>query len=98
MARKRNGLEMQNQIEPILSAPLDARQQVKLKADLTDPASYPYSYVGMVVGCREDGRLYVLTAKDATVETSWKKLVYDDDSIGDKHVEITAEEVAALFD
>ena len=98
MARKQSGIAMDNQIEPMLSAPLDGRTQVKLKSDLTDPASYPYSYVGLPVGCREDGRLYVLTAKDTTNAENWKKVAFVEDGSGDEHVEITAEEVAALFD
>ena len=94
MARKQNGLVMQNTIEPILSAPLDARQQVKLKADLTDPASYPYSYVGMVVGCREDANVYVLVAKDTTQPENWKRLVYE----GQAADEIDLTEYAKLVD
>lgn len=103
MARKQNGLAMQSSIEPTLGAPLDGRQQVKLNSDLTDPASYPYSYVTMTVGSREDGRLYCLQAKDTTKEENWEKIAFLSDLEGqgggstDNAVEITAAEVAALF-
>lgn len=96
MARKQNGLFMENTIEPGINAPLDARQQVKLKTDLTDPASYPTSYVGMLVACREDSNLYVLTAKDTTVEANWKRLVYEGEASGSDEIDLT--EYAKLAD
>ena len=43
--------------------------------ELLDPASFPYGYVGMLVACRDEQKLYMLINKDDTTkEESWKEI------------------------
>lgn len=55
-----------------MNAPLDARQKVKLKAELTDAQSYEYYWIGMEVYCEEDGKYYQLTGEPTTDIANWK--------------------------
>ena len=72
-ARRLGGLELDRNIELTKTVPLDARQLVRSKEELLDPASFLHGYNGMIVGERTEGKLYMLMDKDnPTVEASWK--------------------------
>ena len=47
MARTKGTIPLSMSIEPNIGAPLDAREKVNLKSDLTNPSSFPYPWVGM---------------------------------------------------
>lgn len=72
MARKSGTYKLGSNIEPQMNAPLDGRQWVDLKADLTEALSFPYYWVGMEVYCKEDGKYYQLIDEPTTEITSWK--------------------------
>ena len=74
MARPEGTLKLTSNIEPQVGAPLDARTIVPTVADLTLAASFPYSYVGMIVSVQATGDVYILKAKPTTVETNWGKV------------------------
>lgn len=74
MARTKGSLTLGSNLEPRMSAPLDARTVVNTKADLTDNGSYPYSYVGMIVSVKDEGQAYILTATPTTVAANWTLL------------------------
>lgn len=72
MARKKGTLNMGNNLEALVDAPLDPREVVPLKADLTDPDSFPYFYLGMQVFVTEEMKRYTLVGDDPTNIASWK--------------------------
>lgn len=72
MARKPGTLKMGSNMEPRVNAPLDSREQVALKADLTDPNSFPYFYIGMEVFVVEEMKRYTLVGDDTTNIANWK--------------------------
>ena len=72
MARKSGTYKLGSNVELQANAPIDGRQWVDLKADLTDPLSYPYYWVGMEVYCKEDGKYYQLTGEPTTDIANWK--------------------------
>lgn len=72
MARTAGTLNMGSNIEPRMNAPLDARERVNLKADLTEAGSFPYFYVGMTVFVLEEMKKYTLIGEDPTQITNWK--------------------------
>lgn len=72
MTRAQGTIKLNMDIEPRIGAPLDARQKVNTKADLTNASSFPYPYVGMEVYCAEDGIKYQLTALPVTTLENWK--------------------------
>ena len=78
MARLPGTIKLASTIEPRVGAPLDARQIVTTKAELTESGSFPYSYVGMSVYCKQDGKTYQLVNEDPTSETSWEILPGED--------------------
>lgn len=73
MARAKGSMKLGENIEPQIGAPLDARTLVKTKADLTNPKSYEYAYVGMEVMVKDELKKYVLKAKDTTLEENWEE-------------------------
>ena len=73
MARQTGTLKIGGNIEPLASAPLDARAVVASVSDLTAPGTFPYHYVGMTVYARDPGALYVLQGPDPTQAAAWKK-------------------------
>lgn len=75
MSRQKGSLELPYNIETKSAAPLDARTVVEAVADLTDPGTFPYHYIGMVVYARDPGALYVLQGPDPTQAAAWKKQV-----------------------
>ena len=74
MARTPGTLNMGNNFEMLTGAPADAREVTALKADLTDPAVYPWVYVGMEVYVEEENKKYRLKALPATVASNWEDL------------------------
>lgn len=73
MARRQGTFSIGSNIEPNVSAPLDARLVCNTKQDLLDAASFPYSYLGMQVAVVSEGKSYILIAADTTKEASWKE-------------------------
>lgn len=74
MARRQGTFSIGSNIEPNVSAPLDARLVCQTKGDLLDAASFPYSYLGMQVAVVAEGKSYILIAADTTKEASWKEV------------------------
>lgn len=71
MARRKGSLALSSNIEPSMSAPLDARQVVQLKADLTASDSFPYFYEGLTVYVAEEKKIYMLTGDNPTIADNW---------------------------
>ena len=72
MARTKGSMKLAQNIEPQVSAPLDARLMVRTIDDLTNEKSYEYPYVGMIVMCKENMTQYLLVDKDTTKAESWE--------------------------
>ena len=72
MSRMPGTLKLGSNLEVRTNAPADARELVELKADLTDPASFPYFYVGMQVFVAEEKKRYTLMEDDPTDINSWR--------------------------
>ena len=82
MARTKGTIPLSMAIEPNIGAPLDAREKVNLKSDLTNPSSFPYPWVGMEVYCAEDGKKYRLINENFTNMDSWKNIdVADEENV-----------------
>lgn len=73
MARQKGTLRVGSNIEAQMNAPLDARQRVALKADLTVAESFPFFWVGMEVYVADEDAYYQLIAEPTTAITSWRK-------------------------
>ena len=74
MARLPGTIKLASTIEPRVGAPLDARERVFNKADLTAAASFPYFWVGMEVYCAEDSKKYRLVGEDPTTLSNWEEV------------------------
>lgn len=74
MARSKGSANFSGSLEVLAGAPIDARLVVNTKADLTANGSYPYSYVGMIVSVKDEGKAYILTAADPTLATNWSPI------------------------
>ena len=74
MARKEGSLKLSSNIEPRAAAPLDAREKVALKSDLTATGTFPYPYEGMEVYVVEEKKKYVLIGDDPTVSENWQEV------------------------
>lgn len=78
MARRKGSLKLGSNIEANVDAPLDARSLVPAVADLTDPDTFPYFYVGMIVAVEATGQVFVLTGDpdepDPTDAANWREL------------------------
>lgn len=72
MSRQIGTLKVGSNIEARMNAPLDARQKVEFKADLTEAASYEFAWIGMEVYVAEEDKYYQLTKYPTTDITSWK--------------------------
>lgn len=70
--RREGTYKVGSNIELKANAPLDARDVVKLKADLTAVGSFPYFYVGMEVFVEEELKKYTLIDEDPTDINSWR--------------------------
>lgn len=92
MSRTIGTLKLSSNIEPQVGAPLDARTVVATKSELTLAGNYEYTYVGMLVAVQDEGKLYFLKAKPATVADNWKEVASSGD-VGDNYY--TKEEINA---
>lgn len=72
MARTKGTYSLSANIETLASAPLDARERVGTKADLTTVGSFPYFYEGMQVYVVSEKKRYTLKGNDPTVLASWE--------------------------
>ena len=73
MARTKGSFSLAGTLEPLVSAPLDARATVKLKTDLTAAATFDYFYVGMQTFVEEEQKRYTLIGNDPTVLANWRE-------------------------
>ena len=73
MARTKGSFSLAGTLEPLVSAPLDARQTVKLKTDLTAPTTFDYFYIGMQTFVEEEQKRYTLIGNDPTVLANWRE-------------------------
>ena len=94
MSRQQGTFKMNGTIEPKVDAPLDARLQVKTKADLTANGSFPYRYRGMIVSVESEEKAYMLIGADPTFITNWKEVGSGGGESGS--VELTWEEYQSL--
>lgn len=74
MARAKGTAILAASLEVQAGAPLDARQKVALKADLTAANTFPYSYEGMEVYVAEEKKKYILIGEDPTVAGNWQEV------------------------
>lgn len=74
MARTKGTYSLSANIEPRAAAPLDAREKVALKNDLTATGTFPYPYEGMEVYVVEEKKKYVLIGDDPTVVNNWQEV------------------------
>lgn len=74
MARIQGTAKLSSTLEPRMGAPLDARERVFLKSDLTAEGSFPYPWIGMEVYCVEDGKKYRLVSDNPTVLGNWEEV------------------------
>lgn len=84
MSRIQGTLKLSSNIEPQVAAPLDARTVVDTKSELTAAGNYDYCYVGMMVAVKDEGNVYILKAKPATVLTNWASVASSGD-VGDNY-------------
>lgn len=94
--RRLGGLDLDRNVELAKALPLDARMLARTMEELLDPGSFTYGYNGMIVGVRDEQKLYMLIDKDnPTLEASWKEIGAS--SGGDELSALTDEEIAALI-
>lgn len=72
MARRISPTRFTSSLEVQAEAPLDAREVVDSLTDLTDVASFPYSYEGMQVYVKSEKKVYTLIGSDSTDINNWK--------------------------
>lgn len=77
MARGKGTANLAASLEVLAGAPLDARTVVNTIADLTDPASFPYSYIGLPVYVVSEEKIYTLKSDDTTKIENWKVIGAD---------------------
>lgn len=73
MARTLGTYFLPGTLEPLVSAPLDARATVKLKTDLTNPNTFEYVYIGMQTFVEEEQKRYTLIGEDFTNIANWRE-------------------------
>lgn len=71
MSRQKGSIGISNNIEVRASAPLDARYICETLADMTNPNSWEYTYIGMPIYCRESQKVYTLRYPDPTNIDNW---------------------------
>lgn len=74
MTRQKGTLISSSNIEPNIAAPLDAREKVTSRSDLTAKDTFAYPYEGMEVYCEETQRKYILKGSDPTVASNWAQI------------------------
>lgn len=80
MARSKGSINLSNAIEANVATALDARMVVQTKADLTDAASFPYAYVGLITAVSSEGKAYILKALPTTAAENWAEIGADIDT------------------
>jgi len=73
MARTLGSFSLAGTLEPLVSAPLDARATVKLKTDLTAQGTFDYFYIGMQTFVEDEQKRYTLIGNDPTVLANWRE-------------------------
>lgn len=74
MARSKGSANLAASLEVLAGAPLDAREKVATKADLTASGSFPYSYIGMETYVEAENKKYRLTGADPTDISNWQEV------------------------
>ena len=74
MGRTKGSFSLAGAIEPLISAPLDARDKVATKAELTVSGNFPYPYVGMETYVVAEDKKYRLIGDDPTDIENWKEV------------------------
>ena len=74
MARNKGSANLAASLEVLAGAPLDAREVVQTKADLTAEGSFPYKYVGMEVYVVAEDKKYRFIGDDPTDIADWEEV------------------------
>ena len=74
MARSKGSANLAASLEVLAGAPLDAREVVQAKTDLTAADSFPYKYIGMEVYVVAENKKYRLISSDPTDIESWQEI------------------------
>ena len=74
MARSKGSANLAASLEVLAGAPLDAREVVQAKTDLTAEGSFPYKYIGLEVYVVEENKKYRLISNDPTDLESWQEI------------------------
>lgn len=74
MARSKGSANLSASLEVLAGAPLDAREKVATKADLTAEGSFPYSYIGMETYVASENKRYRLIGEDPTNIENWYEI------------------------
>ena len=74
MARNKGSANLSASLEVLAGAPLDAREVVQAKADLTASGSFPYKYVGMEVYVVAENKKYRFIGTDPTDIEDWEEV------------------------
>jgi len=74
MARSKGSANLSASLEVLAGAPLDARDIVQTKADLTAQDSFPYKYIGMEVYVVAENKKYRLLGNDPTNIENWQEV------------------------
>lgn len=80
MARTKGTYNLSANIETNAAAPLDARDRVATKADLTAEGSFPYPWIGMETYITAENKKYRLIGADPTDISNWKELEKETDA------------------
>lgn len=73
MGRTTGSFSLAGTLEPLVAAPLDARQTVKLKSDLTASGTFQYTYLGMQTYVESEQKRYTLIGADPTNIANWRE-------------------------
>lgn len=74
MARGKGSANLAASLEVLAGAPLDARETVATKADLTASGSFPYFYTGMETYVVAENKKYRLIGDDPTDIEDWEEV------------------------
>lgn len=74
MARNKGSANLAASLEVLAGAPLDARETVPTKADLTASGNFPYFYIGMETYVVADNKKYRLVGDDPTDLENWEEV------------------------
>ncbi len=74
MSRNKGSANLAASLEVLAGAPLDAREVVQAKSDLTAEDSFPYKYVGMEVYVVAEDKKYRFIGTDPTDIADWEEV------------------------